>query len=264
MQWFFEEDKTRSVFTADEHIRSAHNSVPTPRLPKRAVVFCMSAGLKTIRAHYQVEVLIEKLPGFVNYTEVLAIKGYPHVCFLHGGYGAPSAACTVETIRALGVEEIILVGLCGAFSDKVNVGDAVIPAKILSEEGTSRYYRDDFDFAELNSSYDLKKVREYFESSGHTAHNEHTVTSDAVFRQTFYKENLWRKKGCVGVDMEASAIVTICNSYGMKSTVILMASDKHPLDENQPKWVWGNGDFTATQEKFVSTCISLVIGQNNI
>ncbi len=32
------------------------------------------------------------------------------------------------------------------------------------------------------------------------------VSTDAVYRQTFYKENLWRDKGAVGVDMETAAL----------------------------------------------------------
>ena len=67
-----------------------------------------------------------------------------------------------------------------------------------------------------------------------------TVTTDAVYRQTFAKEELWRKKGCVGVDCEASALVNICNFYNMKSRCIFVVSDKHPLNENEKRdWAWG-------------------------
>lgn len=58
------------------------------------------------------------------------------------------------------------------------------------------------------------------------------------FRQTFYKEKLWREKGCVGVDMETSALFSVGKFLGLNVAAVLIVSDKHPMNQNGEKWQW--------------------------
>lgn len=62
---------------------------------------------------------------------------------------------------------------------------------------------------------------------------------DAVYRQTFYKEALWRQKGCVGVDMETSALYSVGKYLGLHVASVSMVSDRHPISENDGTWEWG-------------------------
>ena len=64
------------------------------------------------------------------------------------------------------------------------------------------------------------------------------VSTDAVYRQTFRKEQLWREKGAVGVDMETSAVFSVSHRLGLKAAALLMASDIHPTRPDAPKWEW--------------------------
>ena len=64
------------------------------------------------------------------------------------------------------------------------------------------------------------------------------VSTDAVYRQTFLKERIWREKGAVGVDMETSAVFSVSQHLGVKAAALLMASDLHPLHPEAPKWEW--------------------------
>ena len=64
------------------------------------------------------------------------------------------------------------------------------------------------------------------------------VTTDAVYRQTFYKEQLWREKGAVAVDMETSALWSVGKFLGLQVASVLMISDRHPLREGDPTWEW--------------------------
>ena len=71
--------------------------------------------------------------------------------------------------------------------------------------------------------------------------NVHTypvVSTDAVYRQTFRKEQMWREKGAVGVDMETSAVFSVAQYLGLNSVALLMVSDIHPTREDAPKWEW--------------------------
>ena len=256
-QWCFEEDRTRPVFTAEEHVKSKHVQGKAPRLPRRAVVFCLGRGLPLLAERFPTQLLCQRLPGFITHTPVLAVEGWEGLCFLDGGRGAPQAACVIETLHALGTEEILLLGLCGAFGEAVQVGDVLLPARLLCEEGVSRHYLPDPETAVPQGSWSFGQLAEAFQGAGLRVRRENTVTTDAVYRQTFYKEARWRSLGYAGVDMEASAAVSVCGYYGMGSAVALMASDKHPLEPGAPAWAWGNENFAEKRDRFLEAGIRL-------
>ena len=255
MPWFDPEDRSKPVISPPEQIRSKYPEMQVPVLPARAVVFCMGRGLPVLKEMYSCEQIMEKLPGFITHSEVLGVKNIPGVCFLHGGYGAPQAACTIETLHVLGVKEVILAGFCGGFDQELSVGDVLLPGKILSEEGTSLHYREASGFAEVSPPVPFGKAASFFRDCGYRVWQKDTVTTDAVYRQTFHKEKIWRDMGCAAVDMEASALVNICNLYGIRNMVILMVSDRHPLSEDYPEWKWGCTDFGELCGRFIRNCI---------
>ena len=260
MSWYDPEDRSMPVINPPEQIRSKYPNMIIPVLPPRAVVFCMGRGLPVLKERYSSVQIMEKLPGFITHSEVLGVKNIPEVCFLHGGYGAPQVACTIETIHVLGVKEVILIGLCGGFGEELSVGDILLPGKILSEEGTSLHYREASGFAEVSPPVSLSGIGPFFRDRGYSVWTKDTVTTDAIYRQTFCKEKAWRDKGCVAVDMEASALVNVCNRYGIRNTVILMVSDRHPLSEADSEWRWGCTDFPERCERFVRDCIEFSTG----
>jgi len=54
------------------------------------------------------------------------------------GIGGPSAAIAVEELANSGAKVVIRVGSCGAYSSSIEVGDVVIPAGVVKEDGTSK------------------------------------------------------------------------------------------------------------------------------
>lgn len=57
--------------------------------------------MEYLKENYNVKVIIKKVPKFIGTSECLAIKGHPNVCFVHGGYGSPAIADTVETLNVI-------------------------------------------------------------------------------------------------------------------------------------------------------------------
>lgn len=167
----------------------------------------------------------------------MVVKEHLNVCFVHGGYGSPAIADTVETLIALGIKDIVLIGMCGGFSNKVNVGDVIIPRKVLIEEGTSLHYYESIEFVKQSEML-ISKGLSYFSQYFNT-YQLNTVTTDAIYRQTFYKEEYWRNMDCVGVDMESSALLSVSKYYGIEPNVILLVSDKHPINKEDKNWDWG-------------------------
>ena len=229
--WYLPDDTSRPVITAQEQINSAARRGKHPHLPKTALIFFMSKGIEHLIEHHGAQQLPEEFPCFLNRKPVWVLPG-TEICLLHGGAGAPQAADTVETLRVLGVENVVTVGLFGAFVADLRPGDVVVPEKVFVEEGTTLHYCGAVDFSEPDPEAHrlaaaLPGVR-----------TDPLVSTDAVYRQTFRKEQLWRDEGAVGVDMETSAVFSVARCLGMRAVGLLAASDVHPLSPDDPKWAW--------------------------
>ena len=231
--WKFEDDRTAVVITAREHVACGHNgegNCPALVLPETAILFYMHSGPQYLQEHYPCTLLTEKLPRFLQGGPVWKLD--EKICFLDGGRGAPQAVDTIETLAVLGVKRVVTVGMCGGFSEQVAVGDILVPDKAFVEEGTSLHYYEQIDFARPDEQLfeQLQNIPE--------AKVLPIVTTDAVYRQTFYKEQLWREKGAVAVDMETSALWSVGKFLGLQVASVLMISDCHPLREGEPAWEW--------------------------
>ena len=228
--WHLPNDSTAAVITAAEQINSAHRRCGL-RLPETAVVFFMSKGTDYLAENYRAVELEEPFPRFLNRCPIWKIEEL-NLCFLDGGRGAPQAVDTVETLAALGVRNIIAVGMCGAYDPRVRVGEIIAPQKAFVEEGTSLHY-----FGEIEASHPDGGLLQVASSLPGIS-NYPIVSTDAVYRQTFAKEQLWREKGAVGVDMETSAVFSVSQYLGRKAVALLMVSDVHPVKADGPRWEW--------------------------
>lgn len=228
--WKLKNDNSESVIKAKDQLNSDHRKC-SYTLPKTAIVFFMSKATEYLTSNYQVEKQKELFPRFLSRTPIWIMKD-ENICFLDGGRGAPMAVDTIETLYALGVKNIISVGMCGAFSPLVEQGQIIVPNTAFVEEGTSLHYYEEITHSSPSSNL-LNKANLLFNYK-----NYPIVSCDAIYRQTLKKEALWRESGAVGVDMETSAIFSVSSYLGINSITLLMVSDIHPLNENQEKWKW--------------------------
>ena len=136
--WCLSDDQSKSIITAAEQIHSAHHDCHI-HLPQTAIVFFMSKGTDYLAEQYHALEIEEPFPRFLNRCPIWVIDKL-QVCFLDGGRGAPQAADTIETLAVLGVKNIVAVGMFGAFSNAVRLGEVITPEKAFVEEGTSLHY----------------------------------------------------------------------------------------------------------------------------
>ena len=257
MNWTLPNDNTAPVITAEKHIHNRYGNTHFDALPKTCVIFEIGMAMDFLESNFQTITLFEKLPCFLEDSRCISIKENETVCFTRGGYGSPAAVDTLETVRALGARRIIVVGMCGGFGEKINVGSVIIPNKILCEEGTSFHYLEHIEFAEPDPAL-FTKASACFSDRFETS-TEPTVTSDAFYRQTYAKEALWREKGCVAVDMESSALLSVSRYYSLPAVSILLCSDRHPVSENSTEWNWGNSSFKEIREQFVRQVVQFAL-----
>lgn len=231
MPWCDPADQTPAIITPEKQINGYHGGAPL-RLPEVAVVFFMGAGMEVAQS-YPHHILSGKFPRFLRACPIGQFDVGNRACFINGGSGAPMAADTLECLHACGVRRVVALGMCGVYRQALAVGDILLPPKVWVEEGTSRHYVTDVQWA-----YAAHHLVEQAAQAFPDAHRLPTVSSDAIYRQTFHKEHLWRSQGCAGVDMETSAIYCVGQALGMEAVALLVASDKHPEHPGDPAWAW--------------------------
>jgi len=137
--------------------------------------------------------------------------------------GSPAATAALEVLTAMGGGVFVVVGLVGAISPALRIGDVLIPTWGIREEGTSFHYihvnsyapKPDSDLAEALYEYAIKlkgRRRIKVVKGG-------VWTTDAVFRETLDKVIEYSSKGVYGVDMESTALMTVADYRNVKLAV---------------------------------------------
>jgi uridine phosphorylase len=148
------------------------------------------------------------------------------------GIGSPSAAIAVEELAEVGADTFIRVGSCGGLQPELEVGDLVITAGAVRGEATSDAY--------VRKSYPASASPEVVsalvaaaEELGYDYHVGLTASTDSFYpgqgREGFggYQspegEQLMRElraANVLNVEMEASAVCTLANVYGLRAGAV--------------------------------------------
>ncbi len=127
--------------------------------------------------------------------------------------GSPAAVAALEVLTAMGGGVFVVVGLVGAISTALKIGDVLIPTWGIREEGASFHYmpantyvpKPDRELVETLYEYaiELKGRRRIKVVKGGV------WTTDAIFREALDKVIEYSTKGTYGVDMESTALMTV-------------------------------------------------------
>lgn len=148
------------------------------------------------------------------------------------GIGSPSAAIAVEEHARLGTGTFMRVGSCGAIQPKMEIGDLVITTGAVRQEGTSgEYVRDDYP-ATADSEV-VTALITACEELGYQYHCGITCSTDSFYAgqgrpgyggfeaagaEALVEE--LQNAGVLNFEMEASAILTVANLYGLRAGAV--------------------------------------------
>jgi uridine phosphorylase len=169
--------------------------------------------------------------------------------------GAPQSVLVLEKMIALGAKRFIAAGWCGSLLKEVQIGDIVLPAGAISEEGTSVHYPG----AQCTPSPRLTEpLRSVLASTGLTVYEGTVWTTDAPFRETRAKLEAFQSQGVLGVDMETSALFTVSRFRGVDLAVVLVVSDTL----SGLKWKHGFRDpvFLESRKKVIESSLTALCG----
>jgi len=140
--------------------------------------------------------------------------------------GAPYGVMVLETLIAAGIGKILFWGWCGAISDKIKIGDIIVPNGAVIDEGTSRHYGADSAQVAEPSDDITTKIRDALTRHRLEFHEGLVWSTDAIFRETRAKVERFQSQGALAVEMEASALFTVAKYRAVKVGALLMVSDE--------------------------------------
>jgi uridine phosphorylase len=148
------------------------------------------------------------------------------------GIGSPSAAIAVEELARIGVDTFVRVGSCGAIQPEMTVGDLVITSGAVRQEGTSHEYVRG-DYPAVASHEVVSALVAAAERLDYDYHVGLTMSADAFYAgqgragfggfeaagsETLIKE--LQEANVANVEMEAAAILTLANVYGLRAGAV--------------------------------------------
>ena len=151
--------------------------------------------------------------------------------------GAAGSVCDMELLIASGIKNFVAFGTCGRLDKNIAKNTIILPTTAYREEGTSYHYLPDSDEISVDKST-LKIAKSLFNEKGFATLAGKIWTTDAVYRETFDKVRLMKERGCVGVDMELSALLALAKYRNVKFAEFLIGEDtldgevKEPLERN--------------------------------
>jgi uridine phosphorylase len=171
-----------------------------------------------------------------DHREYITYRGEKHgrpLSVMSIGMGCMPTAIAVEELKHVGCTNLIKVGTCGAIQAGVEPGSIIVATGAVRGEGASIEY--------VNYQYpavaDLEVLTALIESAG--AKGEEPIagilrTHDALFLESPFAHNgmeerikPWRDLGVVGIENEASSLLTVGSILGSKAGVICLAVDNY-------------------------------------
>lgn len=184
-----------------------------------------------LRARWIAETFLEDAQC---YSEVRGMYGYTgtwqgHRVSVQGsGMGQPSMAIYVnELLREYDVSTIIRVGSCGALTEAVGIRDLVLASGACTDSSMNRIrfegldYAPVADFGLLRAAYD---AAQHLEDSP-TVHVGLIYSSDSFYSPRPELTATMVDYGVLAVEMEASALYTLCAQHRARALTICTVSD---------------------------------------
>ncbi len=143
------------------------------------------------------------------------------------GMGGPSAAIVLQELAELGVKRAVRVGTCGALDPGLKHGDLVVAGQALAEDGASRALG-----AGETAEPDPELTARLVAGLPGEAVPACVVTTDLFYDDATGqggaarpRADAWRRRGAVGVEMEAATVFTLGRRLGVAAACVLIVSD---------------------------------------
>lgn len=183
-----------------------------------------------LRAQFIAETFLENVEKFNNVRNMFGFTGTykgRKISVMGSGMGMPSIGIySYELYNNYGVKNIIRIGSCGAYTDKLDLYDVLLVSEAWSESTfakTQSGYDKDFLPATPELNEKLEKIAGDLNIPMKTGRIH---SSDVFYRENFNEfETIRDNHGCMAVEMESFALFANAKSLGKNAACLLTVSD---------------------------------------
>ena len=148
--------------------------------------------------------------------------------------GAPACIVAYEELFAMGLEKIIVFGMCGVLDRNIDDLAIIVPNSAVRDEGTSYHYAPASEEVRLNMNV-IKKIESKLKELNLHYHKGKTWTTDAIYRETPAKVQRRKEQGAITVDMECSAMAVVAKFRKIDFGQIFYAADSLATENYDPR-----------------------------
>ena len=216
------------------------------KLPENIIFLYQSSVMKKVREKYKTE----RQPFFIGDLDIVN-SNLGVISRL--GIGAPSLALFFEKAISLGAKKFISIGTCGSLDPLFKIRDFVIVQKAYCDEGTSLHYNKKTRESAASSSALFSAVSEKAKSNQRQLKPAQAWTTDAFYRETEDRREVFRGLGCSVVDMEASAFYSLAEFHKAEALALFVVSDELSSHDWAPQFSGLNSEIMALFELTVES-----------
>ncbi|WP_291633928.1 purine-nucleoside phosphorylase [Clostridium sp.] len=183
-----------------------------------------------LRAKFIAETFLENVEKFNNVRNIFGYTGTykgRRISVMASGMGMPSIGIySYELFNFYGVENIIRIGSCGAYTSDLHLYDVILCTEAWSES-TYAKVQSGYEYDTIAASSELNsKLEKIADDLSIEVHKNKVHSSDVFYRENFdeYK-NIYKTHGCTSVEMESFALFHNANILGKKAACLLTVSD---------------------------------------
>jgi len=182
-----------------------------------------------LRAKFIAETFLKDYKLVNTVRNIYAYTGYYNdklVTIMASGMGMPSMGIySYELYKFYDVENIIRVGSCGVYTDKLNLFDVILVDKAYSDSTYARV-QNGCESDILSASEILNnKIRETGKNNNIDVVEGTIYSSDVFYKENDNYEELRDKRNCLGVEMESFALFHNANVLGKNAACLLTVTD---------------------------------------
>ena len=218
------EPTDEAIISPEDYVRyiEVARGQKRPELPARAVLsFRYTGALNLLKELYDVETC--DFFGEENRIYTFEHEG-AQMCFAYLPMGAPAASSILEELMALGVEKAIFFGGVGALKPDIRRWQVILPDRAVRDEGTSYHYQEPSVFAHPSGRL-LRALEKTLTEMGVPYVRGAVWTTDAPYRETRRKRELFTGLGAICVDMEAAALFSVASFRRKEIAGLFYAGD---------------------------------------
>lgn len=140
------------------------------------------------------------------------------------GISGPWISADIEDLSLNGVDTFIIFGNCGVLDKKIEDCSIIIPNRAFRDEGTSYHYLPESEYIDLDSEY-TETFKKILNKQGFDYNEGATWTTDAFYRETKDKIEMFKNRGAICVEMEAAALAAVCKFKNLNYFTFYYAGD---------------------------------------